>query len=115
LEGSVNLGPGDQLADYELPNHDKVQRKLSDIQGSDPMILTLARGHYCPKEHQQHLELAAHYPKIAVAYTRIATIATDEHHTLQEAWDADDLSAFHGWNKWDAGKLTAAGKARSAL
>ena len=48
------------------------------------MILTLARGHYCPKEHQQHLELAAFYPKIAVAYTQIVTIATDEHHTLQE-------------------------------
>ena len=30
------------------------------------------------------LELAAHYPKIAVAYTQIATIATDDHHTLQE-------------------------------
>jgi hypothetical protein len=28
------------------------------VQGRDPMILTLARGHYCPKEHQQHLELA---------------------------------------------------------
>src|ERR671935_178302 len=38
----------------------------------------------CPKEHQQHLELAAFYPKIAVAYTQIATIATDDHHTLQE-------------------------------
>ena len=48
------------------------------------MILTLARGHYCPKEHQQHLELAALQPKLAVAYTRIVTIATDEHHTLQE-------------------------------
>jgi hypothetical protein len=48
------------------------------------MILTLARGHYCPKEHQQHLELAAFYPKIAVAYTQVATIATDDHHTLQE-------------------------------
>ena len=48
------------------------------------MILTLARGHYCPKEHQQHLELAAFYPKITVAYTRIVTIATDDHHTLQE-------------------------------
>ncbi len=48
------------------------------------MILTLARGHYCPKEHQQHLELAAFQPKIAVAYTQIVTIATDEHHTLQE-------------------------------
>ena len=48
------------------------------------MILTLARGHYCPKEHQQHLELAAFYPQINVAYTQIATIATDDHHTLQE-------------------------------
>ena len=52
--------------------------------GEDPLILTLARGHYCPKEHHQHLELAAFYPKIAVAYTQIATIATDDHHTLQE-------------------------------
>ena len=58
--------------------------KLSELQGDDPLILTLARGHYCPKEHQQHLELAAFYPKIAVAYTQIATIATDEHHELQE-------------------------------
>ena len=54
------------------------------MQGDDPLILTLARGHYCPKEHQQHLELAAFYPKIAVAYTQIATISTDAHHTLQE-------------------------------
>jgi peroxiredoxin len=59
-------------------------RKLSELQGDDPLILTLARGHYCPKEHQQHLELAAFYPKIAVAYTQIVTIATDDHHTLQE-------------------------------
>ena len=59
-------------------------RKLSEIQGDDPLILTLARGHYCPKEHQQHLELAAFYPKIAVAYTHIATISTDDHHTIQE-------------------------------
>jgi peroxiredoxin len=48
------------------------------------MILTLARGHYCPKEHQQHLELAAHYPQINVAYTKIVTISTDTHHSSQE-------------------------------
>jgi hypothetical protein len=42
-------------------------RRLSQLQGDDPLILTLARGHYCPREHQQHLELAAFYPKIAVA------------------------------------------------
>src|SRR3954449_11591166 len=79
-----DITPGSPFPDYELPDHTDVPRKLSEIQGDDPLILTLARGHYCPKEHQQHLELAAHYPKIAVAYTKIATIATDEHHTLQE-------------------------------
>ena len=91
------------------------------------MILTLARGHYCPKEHQQHLELAALQPKLAVAYTNIVTIATDDHHPIQEfrasvgaqwpflsdpgrivqkdlsipglreAWEAGDVSRFHGW------------------
>jgi peroxiredoxin len=66
------------------PTHTSSLRKLSELQGADPLILTLAHGHYCPKEHQQHLELAAFYPKIAVAYTQIVTIATDDHHTLQE-------------------------------
>jgi peroxiredoxin len=28
--------------------------------------------------------LAGHYAEIAVAYTQMATIATDDHHTLQE-------------------------------
>ena len=46
---------GSTFPDYELPDHTKVPRKLSEIQGDDPLILTLARGHYCPKEHQQHL------------------------------------------------------------
>ncbi len=59
-------------------------RKLSELQGADPMILTLARGHYCPKEHQQHLELATFQSKVAVGYTQIVTISTDEHHELQE-------------------------------
>ena len=77
-----DIVPGGIFPDYELPDHTGKLRKLSELQGDDPLILTLARGHYCPKEHQQHLELAAFYPKIAVAYTQIATIATDDHHTL---------------------------------
>ena len=76
--------PGGVFPDYELPNQVGDLRKLSGLQGDDPLILTLARGHYCPKEHRQHLELAALYPKITVAYTQIVTIATDDHHTLQE-------------------------------
>jgi peroxiredoxin len=79
-----DIVPGGVFPDYALPDHTSTVRTLSELQGDDPMVLTLARGHYCPKEHQQHLELAANYPKIAVAYTQVVTIATDEHHTLQE-------------------------------
>jgi peroxiredoxin len=79
-----DLISGNVLPDYQLPDHTGTPRRLSELQGDDPLILTLSRGHYCPKEHQQHLELAAFYPKIAVAYTQVVTISTDDHHTLQE-------------------------------
>ena len=57
--------PGGTFPDYELPDQDRVTRKLSEIQGEDPLILTLARGNYCPKEHQQHLELARLTPLLS--------------------------------------------------
>jgi peroxiredoxin len=77
--------PGAVFPDYALPDHTGTVRRLSELQGDDPLILTLARGHYCPKEHLQHLEMASVLqPKVAVAYTSIATISTDDHHTTQE-------------------------------
>src|SRR5215831_4222942 len=80
-----DIVPGGTFPDYTLPDHTGASRKLSELQGRAPLILILARGNYCPKEHQQHLELAANYPKIAVAYTQVATIATAAHHTLQQS------------------------------
>ena len=79
-----DIRPGSTFPDYALPDHTDTVRKLSELQGDDPLVLTLARGNYCPKEHQQHLELAANYSKIAVAYTQIVTISTDDHHSTQE-------------------------------
>ena len=82
------LVPGGTFPDYELPDHAGRLRRLSDIQAGEPMILTLARGGYCPKEHQQHVELAAFYPKVAVAYTKVATITPDGPRGTQEFRDA---------------------------
>ena len=79
-----DIKPGAVFPDYELPDQTGTALTLSEIQGDDPVILTLARGHYCPKEHQQHLQLAAFYPQINVAYTKVATISTDDQHTSQE-------------------------------
>ena len=73
----ADIAPGGTFPDYELTDQAKTRRRLSELQGIDPMILVLSRGHFCPKDHQQHLELAVFYSKIAVAYTQIVTIATD--------------------------------------
>src|SRR3954466_1897197 len=79
-----DITPGGTFPDYALPDHTGTVRALSELQGDDPMVLTLARGNYCPKEHQQHLQLAAAYPQFAVAYTRLATIPPAVHHPSQE-------------------------------
>jgi peroxiredoxin len=80
-----DIVPGAVFPDYALPDHTNTVRSLSEIQGDDPMIVTLARGHYCPKEHQQHLEIATVLQaKIAVAYTKIVTISTDDHYRSLE-------------------------------
>jgi peroxiredoxin len=80
-----DIVPGGVFPDYALPDHTETVRTLSELQGSDPLVLTLARGHYCPKEHRQHLEMAELLEdKAAVGYTKIVTITTDTHHTLLE-------------------------------
>jgi peroxiredoxin len=79
-----DITPGGVFPDYALPDHTGTVRTLSELQSRDPMILTLARGHYCPREHQQHLELAAVQPMIAVACTHIVTISTDDQLALRE-------------------------------
>jgi peroxiredoxin len=73
----ADIAPGGIFPDYELTDHTKTRRTLSELQGTDPMILILSRGSFCPKDHQQHRELTDNYPKIAVAYTQIVTVSTD--------------------------------------
>ena len=80
-----DIVPGGVFPDYALPDQTETVRTLSELQGSDPLVLTLARGNYCPKEHRQHLEMAELLEdKAAVGYTKIVTITTDDHHTLLE-------------------------------
>lgn len=83
-----DIVPGAKFPDYELTDHARTRRQLSELQGNDPMILILSRGHFCPKDHQQHLELATFYSKIAVAYTKIVTISTDNIYETNEFRDS---------------------------
>jgi peroxiredoxin len=73
----ADVAPGARLPDYELPDHTDTPRKLSFLQGDDPMVLTLNRGIYCPKDRMQLLELTRFSKQCAVGYTRLVTITTD--------------------------------------
>jgi len=88
LARSSKLVPGAIFPDHELTGHDRKRHRLSEIQGNDPMILILSRGHYCPKDARQHKIMADFYPQIAVAYTKIVTISTDDILEANEMRDA---------------------------
>jgi peroxiredoxin len=68
---------GAAFPDYELPDHTGVRRKLSELQGPDPLVLVLSRGGYCPKDRRQANGLVQLYREMEVGYTRLVTISTD--------------------------------------
>ena len=83
-----DIKPGVKLPDFNLTDHTGMNRSLSELQGVDPMVLILSRGHFCPKDHQQHLELANFYPRFAVSSTQLVTITTDPLYQLREFRDS---------------------------
>lgn len=68
---------GATFPDYRLSDHTGSRRSLSELQGDDPMILVLSRGHFCPKDRRQLRNYVDFYPELKVGYTRIVTVSTD--------------------------------------
>ena len=68
---------GNTFPDYELPDHTGTKRKLSFLQGHDPMVIMIGRGVWCPKDRMQLRELVHFSQQCAVGFTRLVTITTD--------------------------------------
>ena len=73
----ADIVPGAIFPDYELSDHRGKRRKLSQLQGEDPMVVVLSRGGYCPKERRQMEGLVQLHREMAVGYCRLVTISTD--------------------------------------
>jgi peroxiredoxin len=73
----ADIVPGAVLPDYELSDHTGKRRKLSELQGPDPMIVVLSRGSYCPKDRRQAEGLVQLHREMEVGYCRLVTISTD--------------------------------------
>ena len=72
-----DIVPGALFPDYELSDHTGKHRKLSDLQGQDPMVVVLSRGAYCSKDRRQHEGLLQLHREMGVGYCRLVTISTD--------------------------------------
>lgn len=72
-----DIVPGANFPDYELPDQTAKRRKLSELQGPDPMIVVLSRGGFCPKDRRQHEGLVQLHRELEVGYCRLVTISTD--------------------------------------
>ena len=73
-----DIKPGATFPDFELPDYTGVARRLSFLQGSDPMVLTLHRGFYCPKDRTQLRGLVPFNDACAVGFTRLVSITSDD-------------------------------------
>lgn len=72
-----DIVPGAVFPDYQLPDHRGKRRRLSELQGGDPLVLVLSRGGYCPKDRRQHEGLLQLHREMQVGYCRLVTISTD--------------------------------------
>ena len=73
----ADIVPGAKFPDYELVDHTSKRRKLSDLQGPDPLVLVLGRGGFCPKDRRQSENLLQLHREMEVGYCRLVTITTD--------------------------------------
>jgi peroxiredoxin len=73
----ADIVPGAVFPDYELPDQTGKHRKLSELQQSDPMIVMLSRGSFCPKDRRQLEGLVLLHREMEVGYSRLVTISTD--------------------------------------
>ncbi len=80
----AGIAPGAVFPDYELADHRGKHRKLSDLQGLDPMIVVLSRGGFCPKDRRQAEGLLELHREMEVGYCRLVTISTDNLATTNE-------------------------------
>jgi peroxiredoxin len=68
---------GARFTDYELTDHTATPRKLSELQGTDPKIVVLSPGGFCPKDRRQAEGLIQLHREMEVGYCRLVTISTD--------------------------------------
>jgi peroxiredoxin len=86
---TTTLQVGDTFPDFELPDHGKRPRRLSQFtrpslldeklgfEDGYPLILVFGRGFFCPRDQEQMRQLVRFQSELAVNYCKLLTVSTD--------------------------------------
>jgi peroxiredoxin/cold shock CspA family protein len=86
---TTNLRVGDVFPDFELPDHRKKPRRLSEYVKPSPMddklgftdgyplILIFGRGFFCPRDQQHMRQLVQFQSELVVNFGKLVTVSTD--------------------------------------
>jgi cold shock CspA family protein/peroxiredoxin len=86
---TTRLRVGDAFPDFELPDHRKRPRRLSEYTrpstldeklGFDdgyPLILVFGRGFFCPRDQEQMRGLVRFQSELAINYCKLVTVSAD--------------------------------------
>lgn len=77
---SKGLAPGEVLPDFRLDDDTGRSWTLSELQGTDAMVLQLGRGEHCPRERAHHFELLKLQQLVPVAFTTLVTVLPNDRH-----------------------------------
>lgn len=77
-----------KFPDFELPDHNGENHKLSQLLHGFPGVLIFSRGHFCPKDRRQMANYVQHLqPELRVNYTHLITVSVDDAMTTREVRD----------------------------
>jgi len=84
-----DFAPGRTFPDFVLPDRTHTARRLSALQGGDPMLVVLMRSVSCPQDREQLASASRVHALLGSACCKLVAITTDASH----ASEADDASA----------------------
>jgi peroxiredoxin len=83
-----DLKIGAKFPNFELPDHNGENHKLSQLLHGFPGVLIFSRGYFCPKDRRQMANYVQHLqPELRVNYTNLITVSVDDAMTTREVRD----------------------------
>ena len=84
-----DLKVGNKFPNFELPDQNSENQKLSQLLRGFPGVLIFSRGYYCPKDRHQLSNYVKYFqPEMRVNYTKMITVSVDNSMNTNEMRDA---------------------------